>query len=193
MFWKGFTLIELMIVLVIVAVITAIALPNQIRSREAANETAAIASCHAIATAQNIYRRTDYNHDGVLEYAQHIKGDNSLFETTAGLEDIVLVDRGLANAEGDPQTTATAKAGYVFKVLTGQGATATGGAYSYVDANGHMTLGYAVSAVPDQYDGTGRNAFLLSAEGAIYQNDRGAGNTGHEPNYDPDSTWVISE
>ncbi len=65
----GFTLIELMIVVAIIAIIAAIAIPNLMRSRMAANESAAIAACKAFSTAENIYRRTDYNHDGILEYA----------------------------------------------------------------------------------------------------------------------------
>ena len=80
---KGLTLIELMIVVAIIAIIAAIAIPNLLRSRMAANEVAAVAACKAFCTAEDIYRRTDYNHDGVLEYAQALSGANSLFETTA--------------------------------------------------------------------------------------------------------------
>src|SRR5258706_9729269 len=102
---KGFTLIELMIVVAIIAIIAAIAIPNLLRSRMAANETAAIAGCKAFATAEDIYRRTDYNKDGILEYAQKLSGVNSLFETTAGAGDIALVDRAFAGAEGAPLST----------------------------------------------------------------------------------------
>lgn len=188
----GFTLIELMIVLVIVAVITAIALPNQIRSRAAANESAAVAACRSFATAQNIYRRTDYNHDGVLEYAQRLKGNNSLFETIAGAGDVALVDKAFADAEGDPMLV-TAKTGYVFKVLTAQGANAPGGAFTYLDGTGAMTLGFAISAVPDQYEGTGKNSFVLSGEAVVYQLDKGSANSQHETSFDPGAGWVIAE
>jgi type II secretory pathway pseudopilin PulG len=181
-----------MIVVAIIAIIAAIAIPNLLRSRMAANETAAVASCKAFATAEDIYRRTDYNHDGVLEYAQNLNGANSLYETAAGAGDVALVDRSFAQAEGAPLAV-TPKSGYVFAVLTAAGANASGGSRSYLDSNSRMTLGYALSAVSNQYDGVGRNAFVISNAGAIYQKDRGTGTTGHETAFDPDSTWVIAE
>ncbi|HLX60082.1 MAG TPA: DUF2950 family protein [Planctomycetota bacterium] len=189
----GFTLIELMIVVAIIAIIAAIAIPNLLRSRMAANETAAVAACKAFATAEDIYRRTDYNKDGILEYAQALSGNNSLYENTAGAGDIALVDRAFANAEGQPLGTAVPKAGYVFMVLTSQGANASGGARSFLDGNGTMTLGYGLSAVSNQYDGVGRNAFVISNSGTIYQKDRGSSVTAQEANFNPDSTWVIAE
>src|ERR1035437_1735661 len=109
---KGFTLIELMIVVAIIAIIAAIAIPNLLRSRMAANEVAAVAACKAFCTAEDIYRRTDYNKDGVLEYAQALSGANSLY-TTVVAGDISLIDASFANAEGAAQV-ATPKAGYVF-------------------------------------------------------------------------------
>src|SRR5436189_5213600 len=111
-----------MIVVAIIAIIAAIAIPNLLRSRMAANETSAIAICKAFCTAEDIYRRTDYNKDGVLEYAQKLSGANSLFESASGAADIALVDASVAKAEGAPLSTAVPKAGYVFAVLTAQGA-----------------------------------------------------------------------
>ena len=55
---RGFSLIELLIVVAIILVIAAIALPNLINSRIAANEASAITSIRAINTAQVAYAVT---------------------------------------------------------------------------------------------------------------------------------------
>jgi hypothetical protein len=84
----------------------------------------------------------------------------------------------------------TPKAGYVFSVLTTQGAAASGGTKSYVVAS-NMTLGYALSAVPGSYDGTGRDTFIINNNGTIFQKDVTAG--AHQTHFNPDSTWAPSE
>jgi len=55
---RGFSLIELLIVVAIILVIAAIALPNLINSRIAANEASAVSSIRAINTAQVAYAAT---------------------------------------------------------------------------------------------------------------------------------------
>ena len=188
---KGFTLIELMIVVAIIAIIAAIAIPNLLRSRMAANETAAVAACKAFCTAEDIYRRTDYNKDGVLEYSQALSGNNSLYSTTGSAGDLALIDRSFALAEGQP-LTATPKAGYVFQILTSQGASASGGARSFVTAS-RMTLGYGLSALSNQYDGVGRNTFVVSNAGTIYESDLGSSVSSHQTTFNPTTLWVIAE
>src|ERR1700732_2639268 len=55
---KGFSLIELLIVVAIILIIAAIAIPNLLRSRIAANESSAVGSVRTMTTAQVTYSST---------------------------------------------------------------------------------------------------------------------------------------
>ena len=57
---KGFTLIELMIVVAIIAIIAAIAIPNLLRSRMQSNESAAIGNLRTIVGAEVAYHAANY-------------------------------------------------------------------------------------------------------------------------------------
>ena len=52
---KGFTLVEIMIVVAIIALLAAIAIPNLLRARLNANEGAAISNVHTLSTASQTY------------------------------------------------------------------------------------------------------------------------------------------
>ena len=55
---KGFSLIELLIVVAIILVIAAVAIPNLLRSRMSANEASALASMRTIVTSEIVYSST---------------------------------------------------------------------------------------------------------------------------------------
>ena len=160
---------------------------NLLRSRGPCSESAAIGACKTFASAEDTYRRVDYDGDGVLEYATSLQG-------LYGSGSINLVDRAFANAEAGPN--ATPKAGYFFKVLTAQGPHAPGGVRSYLDANGDMTVGYALLAFPAAWDQTGRDSYIISGSGTIYQKDLGTDTSkiaGQITAFDPDTTWSATE
>ena len=72
----GFTLIELMIVVAIIAIIAAIAIPNLLSARLNANETAAIATLRNISSAQAQFQATskaDTDKDGTGEFGSFVE------------------------------------------------------------------------------------------------------------------------
>src|SRR5271170_6439780 len=65
---KGFSLIELLIVVAIILIIAAIAIPNLLQARLAANESSAAGSLHALQSAEITY----YNAYPTIGYASAI-------------------------------------------------------------------------------------------------------------------------
>lgn len=66
----GFTLIELMIVVAIIAIIAAIAIPSLLRSKQSANEGAALGAMRTISTAEASYQAANLTVDatGIGQY-----------------------------------------------------------------------------------------------------------------------------
>jgi len=220
---KGFTLIELMIVIAIIAIIAAIAIPSLLRSRMAANETAAVGACKAFATAENIYRRTDWTGGGTLEFAHGLGGPtltavttgDALYETkgqaaaTPGL-----IDSAFGKAEGNPANgaaniAASPKAGYCFAPVffSSNGTSSYESTQSATTPTNYtpnnpfdtgtnkgkpLTLGFGLSSLPYQYDGTGRNSFQISSTGVIYELDQGSNVSAHIT-ANITTNWVVVE
>ena len=86
---KGFSLIELLIVVAIILIIAAIAIPNLLRSRMAANEASAVGSIRTINTSEVTYAST-YPDVGFTTLTNLDSTDGS--STGAGLLDSVLTN-----------------------------------------------------------------------------------------------------
>ena len=65
---RGFTLIELMIVIAIIAIIAAIAIPNLIEARKHGNEAAAIGALKTTNSAETLFREGDKDQNYTLHY-----------------------------------------------------------------------------------------------------------------------------
>ena len=103
---RGFSLLELLIVVAIILIIATIAIPSLLRSRQAANESAAVANLRTINTAQITYLTSSagaYGGIGDLITAGLI--DTRFSNTTTGVSGYSFA---VATATGEFTSTATA-------------------------------------------------------------------------------------
>ena len=98
-----------------------------------------------------------------------------------------------ASEEGYRRGNANPYHGYVYRLLTAQGASAPGGAKSYLDDGGRLTRGFAVVAWPATYDNSGVMTFLVNQQGIVFQKDLGKDTeraVARIQAYDPDASWT---
>ena len=75
---RGFTLVEIMIVVAIIALLAAIAIPNVLRGRTTANESAAIGNIRALISSLEMYRSVNnqYPTNGSTDFRDQMYGTN---------------------------------------------------------------------------------------------------------------------
>ena len=144
---KGFSLIELLIVVAIILIIAAIAIPNLLRSRMAANESSAVGSIRTINTSEVTYSST-YPQVGFSASLNDLS-DGGTSPCVATSTQACLIDQTLANA----QNAATPKSGYFFTYAPG-GATTP-------------EVIYTIIGEPSTPNQTGQRQFFSDQSGVI--------------------------
>jgi prepilin-type N-terminal cleavage/methylation domain-containing protein len=136
---KGFSLIELLIVVAIILIIAAIAIPNLLRSKMAANEASAVASLRTINTSAVAY------------------------STTYGAYPTNLIDMQPMAAAGTPSSTAADLIDSVLAAGTKSGYKIT---YSGTVSNG-VIGSYTIYSSPVTQGVTGQRGFYTDQSGVI--------------------------
>lgn len=147
---QGFSLIELLIVVAIILIIAAIAIPSFLRAKISANESSAVASLRTITTAETTYASSWGS--GYAATIDNLGGPPPCLVATA-LKGCI-IDSALTVAP-------YSKSGYTF---TAVGNSAVGG----------VNNGFEANATPNSVDVTGKRAFCSDQTGVLRANFTGA-------------------
>ncbi len=167
---RGFTLIELMIVVVIIAILAVIAVPNLLSARINANESAAIAVMRTVTTAEAQFQRAGYadeDHDGLGEFGMlaELGGAVGIRGGAARTPTDLTATMAQVTADGEVH-----KSGYIFRMyLPSAGGVGTqelpfGGMGPGVLDPDLAEVHWACYAYPENHDSTGRRTFFADQE-----------------------------
>jgi prepilin-type N-terminal cleavage/methylation domain-containing protein len=150
---KGFSLIELLIVVAIILIIAAIAIPNLLRSRIAANEASATATMRTLNTSEVTYAST-YN-SGFTDDLHMLGTPGSGNQPTNNLAD--LVDPILAGNGPGGSATSFTKNGYAFT-------------YSHTGQTYPQISSYGVNGDPMARGSSGQRSFFSDQSAVVHAN-----------------------
>src|SRR5271170_1713648 len=152
---RGFTLMELLIVMSIMIILMLIAIPNFISMKAQADETSAIQSLRAIYQAQIQYQ-TNFPSNGFACALPSLGGNASSGAPSAQAAQVL---------QGDLATGQ--KSGYTFNIVNCTKVTVN---------NQDMYTGYEATAVPQAVGKTGHRGFCIDQQGEIKSDPTGGTN-----------------
>jgi prepilin-type N-terminal cleavage/methylation domain-containing protein len=159
---RGFSLIELLIVVAVILIIAAIAIPNLLRSRMAANQASAVGTLRVLNTAEATYISTYSSYSAALGYLGPPDSGMNPVPTAAGLIDSVL-------SGGSAAATESSKSGYTFTYSPG-----------VADASGRV-YSYSIIATPNSVGTTGNNFYYTDQVGVIRENTTAVASSSDSP------------
>lgn len=175
---KGFTLIELMIVIAIIAIIAAIAIPNLVQSRIRANEASAVTAVKAYATAQVTFAAGRHGREATNLTPNTVATDycpnfRNLFygvqanDTNKNLE---LISMAHADAFIDEPSPVGGATNPSLATPAGNPTPYTG--YQFIEPAELTGLDFGTKfgqlAVPANSSSTGNNAYWIGLQGTVY-------------------------